>query len=71
VAEEKTELEILKEISQKLDDLITIIFIQGKPRDEIIKIMVSRGYSNANISKITGIPKGTVDVVRADFSKKK
>jgi Holliday junction resolvasome RuvABC DNA-binding subunit len=68
---EKTEKQILMEISKKLDNLIGVIAIQGKSRDEQIKVLVSLGFSNAEISKITGVPKGTVDTIRAKIKKGK
>ena len=64
-----TEISVLLEISKKLDDLITLFAVQGKEKDDQIKIMVSKGYSNSQISVLLGIPKGTVDVIRAKQSK--
>ena len=58
-------IKILAEISEKLDKLIAISAIQGKERDDKIKILVSLGFTNAKISNLAGIPKGTVDMVRA------
>ena len=67
---EKTERDHLLEISEKLDTLIGILAIQDKDRDEKIRILVSLGFSNAEISKLTGVPKGTVDSIRAKRKKK-
>lgn len=67
----KTEIELLYEISEKLDDLIATFLIQGKERESQINILVNRGYSNSNISIMIGIPKGTVDTIRAKMKKKK
>ncbi|GAH41903.1 unnamed protein product, partial [marine sediment metagenome] len=58
------------EISSKLGDLISIFAVQGKEKEEQIKIMVNNEYSNSKISKLLGIPKGTVDSIRASFKKK-
>lgn len=60
-----TEKELLREISEKLDKLIGVIAIQGKNKDEQVKILVSLGFTNAEISKLTSMPKGTVDTIRA------
>ncbi|MBA7637335.1 hypothetical protein ES703_44978 [subsurface metagenome] len=68
--ENSTEIELLKEISSKLGDLISIFAVQGKEKEEQIKIMVNNEYSNSKISKLLGIPKGTVDSIRASFKKK-
>ena len=62
---------ILNEISTKLDKLIAITVIQGKERDTQIRILASLGVSNSEISKLIGIPKGTVDRIRAGFNKRK
>jgi len=66
----KNEIELLSEISQKFDKLIAIMASRDLDRDDKIKMLASSGFSNAEISIYTGIPKGTVDVVRAKFSKK-
>ena len=67
----RNELEILTRIEDKLDDLITLLIIQGKDKEEQIKIMVAREYSNSQIAELLGIPKGTVDGIRAGFAKGK
>jgi DNA-directed RNA polymerase specialized sigma24 family protein len=68
--EQKTERDLLLEISKKLDRLIGILAIQGKDRDEKIRILVSLGFSNSEISRLIGVPKGTVDSIRAKGRKK-
>lgn len=67
----RSERELLEEISKKLSELIAINGISGKEKDEQIKYLVNFGFSNAEIAKIIGIPKGTVDSIRAGFNKKK
>jgi hypothetical protein len=67
---EKTEKDLLVEISKKLDSLIGIMATQGKDRDEKINILASLGFSNSEISKLIGVPKGTVDSVRAKSKKR-
>lgn len=69
MSNQPTEISVLLEISKKLDDLITLFAVQGKEKDDQIKIMVSKGYSNSQISVLLGIPKGTVDSIRAKQSK--
>jgi len=68
--QEKTEKELLREMIEKLDKLIGVIAIQGKSKDDQIKVLVSLGFTNAEISKITGMPKGTVDTIRAKRKKR-
>lgn len=62
---------LLAEISDKLDTLIAVTATQGKDRDDQIKVLSSLGYSNNQISKLTAIPKGTVDTVRSKLGGKK
>lgn len=53
----KTELDVLKEINQKLDLLTLICSLSGKDKKEQIKILKSyQGpFSKREIEKITGI----------------
>ncbi len=64
---EKREKQILEDISEKLDKLIALTAIQGKTKVDQIKILASLGFTNVEISKLMGIPKGTVDSTRAKF----
>ena len=64
-----SEIELLGEINVKLDDLITLFIVQGKEKEEQINIMVDREYSNSQIGSLLGIPKGTVDGIRAKQKK--
>ena len=66
----KSEVELLSEINDKLEVLISVIASQGKERDDQIKILTAAGLSNSGISSILGIPKGTVDFIRAKKKKK-
>jgi hypothetical protein len=67
---EKTEKDILIEMNKKLDRLIGILATQGKDRDDKIRILVSLGFSNSEISRLIGVPKGTVDSIRAKTQKR-
>lgn len=62
---EKSEKQILEEINEKLSKLIALYAIQGKNKADQIKVLASLGFTNVEISKLTGIPKGTVDSTRA------
>ncbi|MBN8585872.1 MAG: hypothetical protein J0M37_12330 [Ignavibacteria bacterium] len=57
------------QIVEKLDIIIAILLTQGKERDEQIKVLAAKGFSNADISGILGIPKGTIDGIRAKLKK--
>jgi FixJ family two-component response regulator len=65
----KSEVELLNEISTKMDYLIGLYACNGKERDEQIKILTSQGLANSTIAVLLGIPKGTVDSVRAKMKK--
>lgn len=65
--QDKTEKQILEEINEKLNKLIALSAVQGKNKQEQVKILSSIGFTNVEISKLTGIPKGTVDFTRAKF----
>jgi hypothetical protein len=65
----KSDVDLLSEINDKLEVLISVIASQGKERDDQIKILASGGLSNSRISSILGIPKGTVDFIRAKKKK--
>jgi predicted RNA-binding protein Jag len=68
---EKSDNQLLQEISEKLSELIALIGITGKQKSEQIKYLVEFGFSNANIARLIGVPKGTVDTIRASQKKKK
>ena len=61
----KSDNELLIEINSKLNTLVALRAIQGKERDDKIKILSGLEFTNVEISKLLGIPKGTIDGVRA------
>lgn len=67
----KSDNELLQEISSKLSELIAVIGMNGKEKDLQVKYLTDMGFSNSEISRLVGIPKGTVDYIRASFKKKK
>ena len=66
----KTEIELLIEINDRLKDLTSIIAISNKDLDAQISYLVMQGYSNSEISLLLGVPKGTIDTKRAKKKKK-
>jgi hypothetical protein len=50
--QDKTEKQILEEINEKLDKLIALNAIQGKNKQEQIKILSSLGFTNVEISRL-------------------
>lgn len=63
--EAKSDNQLLQEIDQKLNYLIGMIGIQGKSREDQVVFLVALGFTNVEISRLSGIPKGTVDGIRA------
>ena len=66
---EKSEIELLTEISEKIDKLTALSAIQGREEERQTKILRSLGSTYEEISKLTGISKGTL-LIR-NFRKKK
>lgn len=56
--------DLLTEISQKLDMLITIVSIQGKTRNEQVDILSNRGMAAKEIGQILGMSEVNVRQVR-------
>ena len=57
----KTELEVLAEISDKLDRLIAVTAIQGRDEEDQIRILYELGYDSFKIGPLVGL---SPDVVR-------
>ncbi len=55
-----TEIDLLSDISIKLDKLIALIAIQGKSEQKQASILKSLGFTYKEISNLTGIPEGTL-----------
>lgn len=68
---QKSDNELLQEISNKLSELIALNGISRMERDDQIKYLANFGFSNSEIARLTGHPKGTIDMIRAKFAKKK
>jgi len=60
-----------KEIIERLDKIIALLAIQGKEKNDQIKILHSLGFTSKVISEITGIPEGTVGRIRSTKLKKR
>ena len=54
-SKEKSDNQILEEISAKLDKLIAVISIEGKPVEQQLKILKNLGFSSKEASGLTGI----------------
>jgi len=57
------------EILKKLDIIIALLATQGKENEEKLKILKSLGYPYSEISKLLGVPIGTLKTW--DFRKRK
>ena len=52
---EKSEKELLGEISKKIDKLIAIVSLQGKTEDQQLAILKELGFTSKEASVFTGI----------------
>jgi hypothetical protein len=59
------------EILNKLDTIIGLLAVQGKEKEEQIHILHDLSFTSKDISKITGIPEGTIRRIRSTKFKKK
>ena len=57
------------EILKKLDTIIALLATQGKEDEKKLKILKSLGLPYSEISKLTGIPEGTLKTW--DFKQRK
>lgn len=57
---EKNERELLKEINEKLDKLITIFGIQSQLGKDTLKKLSKAGFNLQEMQNITGIDKGDI-----------
>ena len=58
--QEKTEKELLKEISNKLEKLITIFGMQGNLGKTHLKKLSKAGFTQKEMQDITGIDQGDI-----------
>jgi len=63
------EKQVLDQVVERLDKLIVITALQGRPKEEQIKYLSSLGYSNSEMGNMLATPKGTVDSIRANLRK--
>lgn len=61
----RTELEVLEDISGKLDRITAVLAAQGKERDKQIDILSAGGCDSALIGTIVGITAGAVRTHRS------
>ena len=57
-------------ILDRLDKIIGLLAIQGKEKNDQIKILDSLGFTSKFISALTSIPEGTVGRIRSTKLKK-
>lgn len=65
-SKEKTEIELLAEINEKLDKMMSVMAIQGKDIDVQIEILHGFGWKWEDVGKFVGI-KG--DAVKMRYSR--
>lgn len=60
VQRQKSELDLLSEISSKLDRLVAVLATQGKDRDTQVAILASAGCDSAFVGTVVGMSAGAV-----------
>lgn len=60
-----------KSVLERLDKIIGLLAIQGKEKGDQIKILDSLNFTSKFISRLTGIPEGTIGRIRSTKLKKK
>lgn len=55
MAEPRAQQDVLEAIDQKLEVLLGLVMVHGKPQDEQIEILRSRGHDWATIGVIVGL----------------
>lgn len=66
-----TEIELLTEISQKLTELTAMIGLKSSDKTEQVKYLIGYNLSISTISRLTGVPEGTIGYIRAEIQKKR
>lgn len=57
---EKTEKDLLEEISARLNQLVGLVAVQGKSEDDQIRILTELGFDSTTSGSFLGIPPGTI-----------
>jgi hypothetical protein len=55
----------------KLSELIAVIGITNKEKNEQVKYLINQKFSNSDIARLIGLPIGTVSSIRNGLNKKK
>lgn len=66
---EISEKQLLEQVVERLDKLILVTTLQGRPKEEQVKCLDSLGYSNSEMANMLATPKGTIDSIRAKIRK--
>ena len=69
--EHKSDNALLGEISTKLSELIAMIGITNKEKNEQVKYLINQKFSNSDIARLIGLPIGTVSSIRNGLNKKR
>jgi hypothetical protein len=58
--DQRSERELLGEISTKLDKVIAVLAVQGKDKDQQIEALAGAGFDSAFIGRLVGMTPGAV-----------
>lgn len=70
MAKEKTERELLHDVNERLDKLIGIIAIQGKPQNQQIEILDELGFDSKTIGLYVGLSSDAVRQRKSQMKRK-
>lgn len=60
MADTRSERDLLRDIDQKLGQLVAIYAVQGRDQDKQIAILYGLGFDSVSIGKLLGVPAPTV-----------
>ena len=67
----KTETQLLEEISDRLNQMVGLIAIQGKPQDDQIDILTTLGFDSTRVGLFVGMSGDAVRKRRSNLKKKR
>lgn len=67
----KSDNELLQEISSKLTQLIAMNGLSGLEKNDQVRYLVNFDFTILEISRLTGLPSGTVGRIKAEQKRKR
>jgi hypothetical protein len=67
---ELPEKELLDQVVERLNRVILVISLQGRPKEEQIKYLSNLGYSNSEMANMIATPKGGLSIASVPIFRK-